>query len=148
MTFTPTNPMAALTEYTAHLPEADDDAANNYTGHVTFSWTTGSGSIEALPSTVSTSVLVPMVYQTSVLSAETPLQVESTTPVANAVEQELTLDTIEIEFNKEIAPATVTNDSVLIKGYAATDHPSANITVNEDIAKRIEVQGKKVILSI
>jgi len=111
MTFTPTNPMAALTEYTAHLPEAEDSAANSYTGHITFSWTTGSGSIEA-------------------------------------VQQELDLPTIEIEFNKEIAPVTATDISINVKGYVATDHPSAGITVNEDIAKVIEVQGKKIILSI
>jgi len=148
MTFTPTHPMAALTEYTAHLPEAQDPAANSYTGHITFSWTSGSGSIEALPATASTSVLVPLTYQTSVLSVQTPLEVESTSPVNDAVEQELDLSTIEIEFNKEISSITATNDSINIKGYVATDHPSAGITVNEDIAKVIEVQGKKIILSI
>jgi len=148
MTFTPTNPMAALTQYTAHLPEATDPAANSYTGHITFNWTTGSGSIEALPTTVSTSVLVPLTYQQAVLSAQTSLEVEKTTPANNAVEQDLELATIEIDFNKEIMPVTVTNDSVTVKGYEASDHPSANITVNKDIAKQLSVQGKKVILSI
>jgi hypothetical protein len=148
MTFTPTNPMAALTQYTAHLPEADDSAANNYTGHITFDWTTGSGSIEALPSTASTSVLVPLTYQTSVLSIQTPLEVSKTTPADNAIEQEIDLSTIEIEFNKEIFPVSATDDSIIIKGYKASDHPSAGITVNDDIAKNITVEGKKIILSI
>jgi hypothetical protein len=148
MTFTPTNPMAALTQYTAHLPEADDAAANNYTGAISFSWTTGTGSIEALPSTVSTSILVPMIYQTSVLSAQTPLEVLRVTPTDGSVEQELDLPSIEIELNKEIAPVTVTNTSVTVKGYMASDHPSLTTTVNDDIAKKISVEGTKIILEI
>lgn len=145
MTFTPSSPMAALTEYTAHLPEADDVNGTTYAdGQITFTWTTGSGSIEALPSTSSTSVLTSTVSSLSVLDN---LDIVKTTPVANSVENEVTLSSIEIEFNKAISSAAL-SDNVSVKTYPATDHPSLSITSYENLAIRTSVNGKKLTIEI
>jgi len=144
LTFTPTNPMAALTLYTAHLPEADDSGGTNYTGHITFSWTTGSGSIEVLPDTASTSVLTSLV---SSLSSLTALEVVKTIPEDLSADNEITLETIEIEFNKYIHPASLA-DNITVKTYSATDHPSATATAIGDLATAVTVEGKKIKIRI
>lgn len=144
MTFTPSSPMAALTEYTAHLPEADDVNGTEYTGHVTFSWTTGTGSIEALPDTSSTSVLTSTVTS---LSALDNLEIVAVTPRANSVENEVDLDSIEIEFNKEIAAESLSGN-ITVKTYPATDHPSASSSAQGDLGTKLSVDGKKVTIEI
>lgn len=144
MTFTPSFPMAALTQYTAHLPEADDANGTTYEGHVTFSWTTGSGSIEALPDTSSTSVLTSTVTS---LSALDDLEVVKTTPEADSAEQELDLTQIEIELNKAIS-ASGLSDNISVKTYPATDHPSASSSADGELAKKVTVDGKKIIIEI
>jgi len=149
MTFTPSAPMAPLTQYTAHLPEADDTNSTTYSGHVTFSWTSGSGSIEALPSTGSTSVLSSVDLDTE-LSSQTALEIVSTTPANNQVEVTTELSEIEIEFNKEIASSSVNASNIVAKVYAAIDHPalSASIPPNNDLATQFSVDGKKIVIAI
>ena len=152
MTFTPSSPMAALTEYTAHLPEADDSGGTTYSGHVTFSWTTGTGSIEALPDTSSTSVLSSLV---SSLSTLTDLEVVGVNGfsssggtkknISNSIENPVDTNRVEIEFNKNIAPASISGN-ISVKTYAATDHPSASSSVQGDLAKNTSVDGKKIII--
>jgi hypothetical protein len=144
MTFTPSSPMYASTQYTAHLPEADDANGTTYTGHVTFLWTTGTGSIEALPDTSSTSVLTSVV---SSLSALDDLEVVKVTPLAESVENEIDLSQIVIEFNKVIYLPSLT-DNISVKTYKATDHPSASITNYDDLATRLTTDGKKIIIEI
>lgn len=145
MTFTPSRQMSALIVYTAHLPTVDDVLANTYTGVVTFSWTTGTGSIEALPDTSSTSVLTNIVSSVSALEA---LEVVSTTPAVYAIEQDTDLVQIEIEFNKAIASNSVNSTNVKVKAYSASGHPSLGATVNETIAAKLTAAGKKIIIEI
>jgi len=144
MTFTPSSPMAALTEYTAHLPEADDANGDSYTGQITFSWTTGTGSIEALSDTASTSVLTSTVSSLSVLD---DLEIIKVTPLGDSVENETDLSQIEIEFNKEIVLASL-SDNISVKTYAVSDHPSLSVAAQGDIAAKLSTDGKKVIIEI
>jgi hypothetical protein len=144
MTFTPSSPMVALLQYTAHLPTADDAGGTTYTGHITFSWTTGSGSIEALPDTSSTSVLLSTVSSLSVLN---DLEIVKVTPLANSVENEVDLEQIEIEFNKVISSASLA-DNISVKTYSATDHPSANAGAQGELGIKTSVNGKKIIIEI
>jgi hypothetical protein len=145
MIFTPSQPMAALTQYTAHLPTVDDANGVTYTGSVKFSWTTGSGSIEVIPSTTSTSVLLLSV---PALSAIEDLRVLKTTPKDRSVQHSVDLSRIELEFNKVINGQTVNSNTVSIKAYPTTDHPSASAAVNENIAAKLTVDGKKVLIDI
>ena len=144
MTFTPSSPMYASTTYTAHLPEADDANSTTYTGHITFSWTTGSGSIEALPDTASTSVLTSTISSLSVLD---DLEIVKVTPLANSVENDLDLAQIEIEFNKAIVEASLA-DNITVTTYPATDHPATSISSYGVLGKKLSVNGKKVIIEI
>ncbi len=147
LTFSPTQPMAPLIEYTAHLPQAKDATGTTHTGHVIFGWTSGSGSIEAMPSTSSLSVLTSISQVTS-LSALTDLEVDKTIPADNTVGQDVDLSTIEVYFNKAIESTSVSNTSVSAKAIPATDHPSAVGAIERDLAIKLTTEGKKIIIEI
>jgi hypothetical protein len=148
MTFTPTNPMAALTLYTAYLPDATGDDATEYTGQVTFSWTTGSGSIVEMPSNVSTSILTSLNQNTS-LAALTAMEVIETTPEQDSVQNDPNkLKQIEVLFNKQINASSIDSSKVTVRTYIATEHPNAAIAHNEELATVLEVQGPKLIIKI
>jgi hypothetical protein len=153
MTFTPSSPMAALTEYTAHLPEADDSNGTSYEGHITFSWTTGSGSIEALPDTASTSVLTSTISSLSVLDDLEVIKVRAITPsktirsLVDSVENPIDINRIEIELNKAIDVSSL-SENVLVETFSATDHPSASASAQGEIATRLSTDGKKILIDI
>src|SRR5688572_17380345 len=73
VTFTPTRPLAPNTMYVANLTGIlESDGETEIDGFVSMSFETGSGSIEAIPSTVSTSVL-----SAGIPEASLPTQTES-----------------------------------------------------------------------
>ena len=141
--FTPSHVMAALTEYKAVLPQVTDSEGTLIEGAVTFSWTTGSGSIEALPSSGSTSVL-----GLSSSEAGDILSVTKTYPTNHQVEIDPELEQIIITFDKPLEESTVTLDKFIITSQPATDHPSITVNYTEELVKSVEVDSNKVIITI
>lgn len=150
MSFTPTHPFVAHTLYTAHLPEVLDLAGNTHSGHVIFSWTTGTGSIEYVPETFSSSILVPgsAALATVSLGESASLEVNSITPKDHAIQIDPQLSQIVIEFNKDIDPASITDDVVTVTSVMSSDHPKASGTENGELTKVLEVDGNKLIIKI
>lgn len=153
LTFTPSSPLYPLTEYTVHLPQADDANGTTYEGHVTFSFTSGTGSIEALPDTSSTSVLTNTISSLSALDDLEVVGVRGITPnktirsLSNSVENPLDLNRIEIELNKAIDISSLSGN-IAVETFAITDHPSASVSVRGDIATKLSTDGKKILIDI
>lgn len=151
MIFTPENPMAPLTQYTAHLPSADDLLGNTHSGHYIFGWTTGTGSIQYVPTTFSASILVPGSLTLGIeTSTGNPahLEVISTTPEDHDIQVEKETTEIVIEFNKPVDASSVTDARVIIETIAATDHPKATATANGELIKSLTVVGNKLTIGI
>lgn len=148
ITFTPHNPLAALTEYTVYLHSVTTSSLADIDGFVSFSFETGSGSIEEVSSTISTSIL-NVTRSISVLDTTgTPLQVVKMTPSDRSVQNSTDLRQIIIEFNKAIDPTSVTNDTVNIIASAITDHPALSIQAQGELVKSVEVNGALLIINI
>ena len=147
LTFTPTQPLYPLTEYTIMISDSLDASGITHSGMVTLDFQTGSGSIEEIPTETSSSIL-KTTAQPGILSTSGALQVVSTTPADHSVEQDpKELTDIIIEFNKELDPATVTGN-VSVLAEVATDHPNANAVANGALAKVVTVSGRKITVSI
>jgi hypothetical protein len=151
ITFDPDLPLAPSTLYKANLTGVLDSLMAEVDGFVTFEFTSGTGSIEEVPSTVSTSVLSAAIAESeaSVGAADlTPLQVVSTSPGDFTVEHEPNkTNEIVVEFNKPIDPASVPGN-VSVKTFPATDHPNATTKSQGEIATSVEVEGKKLKIKI
>lgn len=141
--FTPTHALSALTEYTVHIPEVKDLAGTTFEGYTIFSFTTGSGSIVALSSNYSTSVLAKSGGEDL-----TELEITKTTPTNHAIQIDPETKEITLEFESKLNPDTVTIDKFTITVEPATDHPNATVTYKETLAKTIEVDDNKVIIHI
>lgn len=150
--FTPTRPLAALTEYTVHLPSALDVDEVSYSGYLTFTWTAGTGSIEVLPATYSTSILT--VGSTSLANASAPvltdgeLTVVTSLPKDHAIEVDPELGEIRITFDKKLDPDSLTSEKVTITALPATDHPKASSTADGELAKSLEASDTILIIKI
>lgn len=152
LVFTPTQPLAALTKYIVHLGDVDGSdftsfSGITYSGHVTFSFTAGTGSIQEIPTTVSTSVLVVLNQKTSAASL-TPFKVVTTSPIDHSIEQKTTIAEIVVEFNKDVEPSTVLAEDIEVKTIPATGHPSAIDKALGNIAKNVVVEGNKIKIKI
>ncbi len=115
-----------------------------FTDTLVSTFTTGNGSILAVPTSASTSVLG------DVLPATTGFQVSKTTPAdfATNLAPEVCKQII-IEFSAPVDEDTVTDDTVQVIAEAVTDHPAANIiSPNGPIAKTITVDGNKIIIDL
>lgn len=147
VTLTPELPLAANIEYVANLTGVLDSLGSEIDGFVSFSFTSGSGSIEEVPASTSSSVL----SSSSILAGSTSsdsLAVVRTIPADHEVEVDPDLDEIIIEFNKSIDPSSVSIDSVLVETYPATDHPSANTNSAGVLATSVEVDGRQLKVKI
>jgi hypothetical protein len=144
LTIAPTRAMSALTSYTLHMPEVKGLDGTIYEGYYTFSWTTGTGSIQALPSSGSTSVLG---ITGSVDTTE--LTVLKTTPADHGIQIKPITKDITIEFSARLDSSTVTEDKFIITAEPATDHPSAGVTYSEnELVKSLTIDDNKVIIHI
>lgn len=151
-TFTPDQPLAALTDYTVHVSDLDGDlfttfSGITYSGHVTFDFQTGSGSIQEVPTTVSTSVLTSL-NQSTVQITQGPLKILKITPEDRAIEVDPDLEEITVEFNKELDPLSIDTDAISVKAHPATDHPNAGEVANGELAKTVTIDGKKITIKI
>ena len=113
-----------------------------FTGNSYWSFTTGSGSIIAVPDTISTSVIGDV----SSTLTPTTFAVSSITPLDQATNQALTTNQIVIQFNGTIDSASVTADSISIVGSPVNGDETLLSTV--EIFKNITVDGSKIILDI
>jgi hypothetical protein len=101
----------------------------------TFSFTTGTGSIESLPSTTSTSVLgTPTTSPTSTGTFE----VSETTPSHRELKVSANQRVIKVVFSSDVDPTTITDRSVRVEAHPATDVGRLN--------KFILVQGDTIYI--
>jgi len=150
VTFDPDLPMTPLTEYKVNLTSILDAGGDDIDGFVTFGFTTGTGSIEELPSDVSTSVLSAAVTEAAsvgVSAAATPFVVTTATPGDHSVQNPVDLREITLDFNKPI-DATSVAANVQVKTVPATDHPNAQTRSLGDIAISTEVEGNRLKIKI
>lgn len=152
VTFDPTLPLAASTEYTVNLANVLAlDGSIEVSGYISFLFTTGSGSIYAVSSTTSTSNLSTSASEASLVNsgaAALPLTVVKMTPANHSVENDVELSEIVIEFNKALDSTSITADGVFIEALKVTDHPGISITNAGELAKTVEVNGNKLTIKI
>lgn len=150
MVFTPDSPMTPMTQYTAHIPEVLDLLGNTHSGHLIFSWTTGTGSIEYVPETFSSSILVPGSTTLGIESqgSAAALEVFSTTPKDHAIQVDVETNEIVVTFNKNLDAASVTQDNVTVETLMITDHPKASGEADGELIKTLEVSGNKLTIRI
>lgn len=143
LTFTPTLPFATDTSYTVHLLETIDTDDNTVSGHVTWPFESGTGSITELPTNISTSVLAGAIVTGNIATGLpiASLEIVSISPADHSVENTPYWNEILVEFNGPIDPDSVTSGVVLIDTIPASDHPSLSIIANEDIQSTLEVSG-------
>jgi hypothetical protein len=146
--FTPSRPLAPLFDYKVHVTDTKDIDDNDISGIVFWGFQTGTGSIEELPSTISTSVLAAAPQAQSFASDLDPLEIIKTIPSDHEVEQSIDLSEIIIEFNKEVDPASVDPDTIVVQALPATDHPQADVSAAGDLAKVVEVNGRQLRIKI
>jgi len=148
ITFDPTYPLAPLTDYVANLTSVLDATLNEIDGYVTLSFTSGSGSIEAVPSTISTSILAAAIPEAALTGASNPFKVIKVTPLDHSIENDPNLTTeIVLEFNKSIDSTTVSGN-VTVQTIPATDHPNASTSSLGDISIVTSVVGNKLTIEV
>lgn len=149
ITFSPTYPLAALTEYKMNLHSVlASDGSTDIDGFVTITFETGSGSIEEVPSTVSTSILNATQSISALNSTGIPLQIVKITPSDRSVQNSIDLSQIVIEFNKAIDPTSVTDSAITIITSAVSSHPSLSVQSQGELVKSIQVSGNLLIINI
>jgi hypothetical protein len=114
-----------------------------FTGNTYWSFTTGTGSIQAIPTTTSTSIIGDTA---STIVPTTLFAVNKITPKDKATNLPITTSRIIIEFNSEVDPDTVTADSVTVQGLPVNG--DENLFSPVGIFKDITVSGTKIILDI
>lgn len=146
--FEPDLPLAALTEYKLFLDNVEDVNGVAIDGAVLVNFQTGTGSIMAIPSDSSTSVLATTAQASRAIDAIAPLTVLRSTPADHAIQQDISLDEIEVEFSKSLDPASVSADSVRVETFPISDHPKLSTTALGELATAVEVDGNKLKIKI
>lgn len=116
-----------------------------FTSTNTVSFTSGNGSLFAVPSSTATSVTGdPQLFST------TGLAITKTTPADTASNVSATkTNQIVLEFNEDIDPSTVTQDSVMVTVEPVIDHPLLLTQVpTGPISNTITVSGNKIIIDL
>lgn len=147
ITFVSTNPLAPQITYIANLSDVLTSGLEAIDGFVSFSFDTGTGSIEVIPSTVSTSILSASIPE-SQSSVNDVLRILSVTPADRSVQNPLTLSEIVITFNKALDPASINEALILVETIPVTDHPNAVTSSLGELAKVVEIIGDKLKLKI
>jgi len=149
VTFDPTLPLAPSIEYRVNLTGVLNAATTSgIDGFATFSFTTGTGSIEEVPSTVSSSVLSgAAISESGSIDPSSPLQVVSISPADHSVENSKNLREIVVKFNKPIDPSSV-DGNVEVTTVPQTDHPNASTNSQGDIAVTTEVTGNTLTIKV
>jgi hypothetical protein len=149
VSFSPDLPLAALTNYVLNLTYVLElDGVTDVTGHVTVPFLTGSGSIEVLPSTASTSVLAQSSLSPLLDTSSLPFTITSVTPKDHSVQNPVSTREIVVEFSKNIDPLSVDSNAIAVETIPATDHPNIVIQANGELAKQVTVEGNKLKIKI
>lgn len=114
-----------------------------FTGNTFWSFTTGSGSITAVPVDTSTSIIGDIA---STLTPTTTLVVSSITPENKATNLPVTTNRIVLQFNSTIDPSTVTSESIQIMGLPVNG--DENLFSPKQLYKDITISGSRIILDI
>lgn len=111
------------------------------------SFTTGSGSIQEVPETASTSVIGST---TPITSAATQLQILSMDPPDGATHQSLHGRRITVTFSNELDDTTVTDETVTVTAYPVSGNFTTAYSGGEptELAKILTVDGDKIIIDI
>jgi hypothetical protein len=116
------------------------------TGVVSFKFTTGNGSISAVPTSTSTSIT----GSPSLTLPSTVFSVKSSTPQdASSNLNPSTTRRITIQFTDDIDPATITEDTVQVHIEPVSDHPLLTNQVQAGfISHTITVSGTKLFIDL
>lgn len=147
ITFVSADPLYPSLTYIVNLSEVLTTNETAIDGFVSFSFDTGTGSIEVIPSTVSTSILSAGIPE-SLDSINDDFKIVSVSPADRSVQNPLTLSEIVITFNKAIDPASIDETSIIVETIPVTDHPNAVTGSLGELAKIVEVVGEKLKLKI
>lgn len=141
--FTPAHPLYPSIDYVVHLMETLDANGNTVSGNYTWKFQTGTGSIQQLPSNLSTSALADVIAHGYVASPGPmpSLKVVRTHPADHSVENNLQIAEIVVEFDKALDPNSLTPESVFVETLPVTDHPSAPQFAQGEIMTQLEVSG-------
>jgi hypothetical protein len=149
ISFVSDKPLSPLIEYTVNLSNVlETDGLTTVSGFATFSFTTGSGSIEEVPSTISSSILADTNLVSLTTSAGLPFKIIGSTPTDRSAQNSTELSEIIIEFNKDIDASSVDVDQILVQTLPATGHPNVAVTTLGDLAKSITVDGNRLRITI
>lgn len=125
---------------------ADLSTAVLCSGHLTFSFQTGSGSIEVLPTETSSSIL--SILRQSEVGSSSPLRIVRTIPTDHAAQVDPDLREIVVEFNKTLDPTSISDAMVQVVTEVASSHPAASAFAQGTLAKRVTVDGRRLIIHI
>lgn len=146
LSFTPTLPLAATVDYIANLTGVLElDGITEVSGFVSIPFTTGSGSIEEIPTETSSSVLS---LAATTVTSSTDLAISNTSPIDHSIENDIELEEIMVEFNKDLDPTSISAENIIVESVPAVDHPNLSVTSSENIAKQIEIIGNFLKIKI
>ena len=147
--FTPDQPLYPLITYSVHVTETLDATGTAWPGYIGFSFESGSGAIEQLPASISSSVLSSGLSPSTIeASTTTGMKILSSSPVDFSINNSSDLSEIVINFDKDLDAATVTQDRVTVETSVASDHPSLVASAKGKLAKQLIVSGKTLTIKI
>jgi len=143
--FTPTQPLVPLFDYTATVYEAITTGSVLYSGIVSFDFQSGSGSIETIPASISTSPL-----KTTSLPGEAVvtslLEVSSTTPTDHSIEVNPSgLDEIIVTFNETMDDTSFSTIGFTVEPIL--DHPALVAPSEGNVDHSFVVSGTDLTIS-
>ena len=128
--------------YTIAVRQAEK-FANSYT----LSFTAGTGSIESVPSTASTSVIGSTTALTSEATAMTILSMD---PDDGSTNQSINDRRVTITFSNDLDSSTVTDATVTVTAYPVSGNFSTNYSGGEpqELVKKLTVSGDQLIIDL
>lgn len=146
LTFDPTSTLAPLVQYTINLTGVLDGNGDTVSGFFTTVFTTGSGSIIAVPDETSSTIL-DGVDTESAVTVDTDLEILKSTPSDRSIQVPITTSEILVDFNKAVVPSSL-DGKVTVKATPATDHPNATVLPERDLAFTTTIEGNRLKIKI
>ena len=146
--FSPTQPFYPLIPYTVHIVETLDSTGTVWPGYAGFTFESGSGSIQQLPSTISSSILSTGAAPSTTATTGVGMKILSSVPADLSIGSSSDLSEIVINFDKDLDASTITQSSVTVEALTASDHPNLVATAKGKLAKELIVSGKTLTIKI
>lgn len=141
-------PFAASLLYTLTMGDMlASDGVTPYDGFATFSFTTGSGSIEEVPASVSTSPIRDLSSTVPSISPEL-LAISQIFPEANSIEVDSRESIITVTFDKDIDIASLVEDEIIVAIEPTSDHPSVVFEPLSNAVKVITINGNVMTIRV